>query len=484
MRVLTSLIIAASLACIAEAAVGPWEWVGIWNLEEEEVYTWSAVRSAHGEHIHTEDGEHLHPHMKMVVYPVTKADHDGIHDVDEQVEQLWNSSLTVLDADTSPVLPLSSGVALDLDFSTLGWLSLFHFNVTKKGSYAFFCEHSPLDFETSFHFFKDDHGNDVEPVFVETHDDHEETPESFSMGLFALAVGGSFLTTAPSTVLILLTGPWLATIGPSIISRFTPFASGAIAGTAVFLILPEAWELLGAGGEDGSGTRNWGISILLGWLFSVAIHHAVSVFSPEDHQHSKVGLLASQSSKVMEIEGEGEGSQPQPASLAVALPVLLGDAIHGVVDGVVIGLGARTCGAELTWSIILATFGHETPQELGAFLVLVTEAKMTWTSAMFWNFLAGQACVPGAIAGFFIDFSSWSQGLLLGAGGGIFLFVGFSELLPQILHLRQKSFLESLWVIATFVIGAGLISLFVGHVHCGGHDGHDHGGHDGHDHGH
>jgi zinc transport system substrate-binding protein len=60
-----------------------------------------------------------------------------------------------------------------LEFDQAKNVSVFGINISTAGSYVFFTEHMPAEFESSEHFFKDDLGRDVEPVKTEPeYDEH------------------------------------------------------------------------------------------------------------------------------------------------------------------------------------------------------------------------------------------------------------------------------------------------------------------------
>jgi len=102
--------------------------------------------------------------------------------------------------------------------------------------------------------------------------------------------------------------------------------------------------------------------------------------------------------------------------------------------------------------------------------------------ATWWNFLTAQTALLGAIAGYGLAIPDAAQGFALALCGGIFIFIAFTELSPQLLA-PKTSCGDSLCSLFLFVFGAACLGLvLLNHEHCvvgGGEDGggHGHGGH-------
>lgn len=497
-----------------------WGWVGVFSLEAEEAYTWTVVRG--------EGGAYVESSMKLVALPVASADEVGVQAAQAQARQLWEQPLASwANASSGEQLRLGTtfGLVVHLQFDAESWLTLFTVRASASGSYAFFCEHDPKEFESGFHYFREDHGHNVEAVFqVESHHgDHDGDKEDNDHGheehghekeheeeerrghpRLGLAMGGAFLTTLPAMLALPLVGPRMGDVDTKAMARIFPLTSGAIAGCAFFLVLPEALHLASEGRDEVTGVWTWGVAVMLGWLACVAVHHSVSLIAPE-HSHDASAVSAAG------VGGAADGSSPVPATrgvatvlgvptnleevelrdkaeevpvdYAVALPVLLGDLLHNFVDGIVVGISARMCGATMTWSIVFATIAHELPQEVSDFVILVVEAKMRWQCAMLANFLAAQSAVVGAVLSHEARVSSQTQGLILGFGGGVFLFIAMSELAPRVLTLPPtRSLADSLLILLAFSVGAACIGLvLLGHEHCAAEGG-EHGRHELHGH--
>ena len=145
----------------------PFEWAGAFQLESG-VYQWSFAKV---------DGAYADPGMKMA-YIVSGAE--------EPIEQAEEQAKTIFGQSGQAVQPggrLSTGNLYSLQFDSTRDATVFEIAVDQSGTYVFFTEHMPSEFEAGEHFFKTAGGKDVEPVaqepetghthhHAETHQDH------------------------------------------------------------------------------------------------------------------------------------------------------------------------------------------------------------------------------------------------------------------------------------------------------------------------
>jgi zinc and cadmium transporter len=126
--------------------------------------------------------------------------------------------------------------------------------------------------------------------------------------------------------------------------------------------------------------------------------------------------------------------------------LLVGDAFHNFVDGIVIAAAFRT-SPELGWAATLAVVAHEVPQEMGDYAVLLDSGMGRW-QALGWNLLSALATLPGAVLGYLL--LSQAQTLtpyLLALSGASFLYIALGDLMPR-LHLQQgRSWLALLMLV-------------------------------------
>lgn len=147
----------------------------------------------------------------------------------------------------------------------------------------------------------------------------------------------------------------------------------------------------------------------------------------------------------------------------VAWNLCLGDACHNITDGVMIGAAFMSCNARMGWVICGVSLAHELPGEIGDFFLLL-KAGMSLPQALFWNFFSGLTAVMGLVLVFASDIASQTLGLLLLVGAGVFIYISFANLVPEILHAQGKD----KWIqVLFFAIGIITINLSVlAHKHC------------------
>lgn len=137
--------------------------------------------------------------------------------------------------------------------------------------------------------------------------------------------------------------------------------------------------------------------------------------------------------------------------------LLIGDAFHNFVDGVVIA-GAFINSTQLGLAVALSTIAHEVPQEVGEFMVYL-RGGYTRRRALFLNVLTGLTSVVGAVLGYF--FLSQMHGVdpyLLAFAAAGFLYVALADLVPsQRGRMSLKLTILDLLLVAS---GIGVIALF------------------------
>lgn len=130
--------------------------------------------------------------------------------------------------------------------------------------------------------------------------------------------------------------------------------------------------------------------------------------------------------------------------------ILFGDGIHNFVDGIIIAVSFLV---SIPFGIIttLLILGHEIPQELGDFGILVY-GGMDKTKALIYNFIAQLMAILGGIVGFLL--SSSIKGVvpyILPFAAGGFIYISASDLVPE-LH-KETHLQKSLLCFGFFLIG-------------------------------
>jgi zinc and cadmium transporter len=142
--------------------------------------------------------------------------------------------------------------------------------------------------------------------------------------------------------------------------------------------------------------------------------------------------------------------------------VIVGDAFHNFLDGVVIGTAVRT-SIPLGISTALAVATHEIPQELGDMAILLN-AGYSRRKALLLNLLSGGSAVIGAlVAVFALEWVPQINQYVLSVAAAGFLYVAMADLIPD-LH-RGRIDATTFRQLALAVAGIGTVvglNAFVG----------------------
>lgn len=134
--------------------------------------------------------------------------------------------------------------------------------------------------------------------------------------------------------------------------------------------------------------------------------------------------------------------------------LLWGDALHNLIDGIVLGV-TFSVSTELGVVATIAVFAHEVPQEIGDFAVLLGSG-MPRRKALVLNYLSAFTVVPGALMGSLGSASFQPAiGWLLPLAAGGFVYIALADLVPS-LHHRRGAW-AAVVQIALIVLGIGVI---------------------------
>ena len=114
--------------------------------------------------------------------------------------------------------------------------------------------------------------------------------------------------------------------------------------------------------------------------------------------------------------------------------ILIGDAFHNLVDGIVIA-AAFLINFTIGIAVSLSVIAHEIPQEIGDLAILI-DKDYSKKKAFLYNTLSGSTTIPAAIIGYFIlDTISLAIPYVLAISAASFLYIALSDLTPE---LHQK----------------------------------------------
>lgn len=137
--------------------------------------------------------------------------------------------------------------------------------------------------------------------------------------------------------------------------------------------------------------------------------------------------------------------------------ILIGDAFHNFVDGVVIAAAFLT-SVPLGITAALAVIAHEIPQEVGDFAILL-DSGYGQTKAVVLNGLSAVTTLPGAVAAYlWVGETHKAVPYILALSAASFIYIAAADLIPG-LH-RQVTLAASLRQVGLLLLGIGTIALF------------------------
>ena len=141
--------------------------------------------------------------------------------------------------------------------------------------------------------------------------------------------------------------------------------------------------------------------------------------------------------------------------------ILIGDAFHNFVDGVVIAAAFLT-SIPLGIAASFAVIAHEVPQEVGDFAILL-DSGYGRARALVLNGLSSVATLPGAVVTYFwLGETRAAVPYILALSAASFIYIAAADLIPG-LH-RQVTAAASLRQFVLLLAGISTIALF----HFGG----------------
>jgi zinc and cadmium transporter len=247
----------------------------------------------------------------------------------------------------------------------------------------------------------------------------------FWIVLFSL-LGGILSVTLASLLLVLPTSARRRLL-PGLVS----FAIGALLAAAFTGLLPRAFELAP------TAVHSLGLTLLAGILLFFVLEKMVL------WRHSHAGH---------DFE-DAAVHAPHAHREVVAGPlILVGDTIHNLVDGVLIGAAFLT-DFHLGVLTSIAVAAHELPQELGDFAILL-HAGMRPRLALALNLLTSLATVAGAVLAYVSLSQDWLP-YVLALAAASFIYVAVADLIPG-LH-RHSTLPASLRQVALIALGVGAV---------------------------
>lgn len=244
-----------------------------------------------------------------------------------------------------------------------------------------------------------------------------------------------------------------------ILPHLVSFATGALLGAALLGLLPHAIEGAGVG-----AVHEIGLALLAGLLVFFVLEKLV--LWRHCHQDACEGHLPQQSYSHVGHSHAGHSHQDhaydKARDAASASLILIGDAFHNTLDGVLIAAAFMT-DIHLGVVTAIAVMAHEIPQEVGDLAILLN-GGMSRVRALTLNTLTSISSVVGGIAAYY--FLGQTLALLpyaIAVAAASFLYIAVADLIPG-LHRRVDP-TSGMKQVLFIVLGVVVIYLSHGLAH-------------------
>ncbi len=238
-------------------------------------------------------------------------------------------------------------------------------------------------------------------------------------------IGGA-LSVLAAAVFLLLSSSHRTRLLPVLVS----FAIGALLGAAFLALLPHALE----------APNVQPANIMLVVLLGVLAFFLLEKFVLWRHCHTA------------DCDRHAPGGHGRHS--AAGHLILIGDAIHNFVDGVLIA-SAFFVDVQLGMVTGLAVLAHELPQELGDFAILL-HSGFTRRKALVYNLLVSLGTVVGGVAGYlFLSAIDQLVPYVLAIAASSFIYIAVADLIPD-LHRRVDA-RATAQQLALILAGVGVI---------------------------
>lgn len=206
------------------------------------------------------------------------------------------------------------------------------------------------------------------------------------------------------------------------------FAVGGLFGDAFIHLLPQSFEALGINIKTS-------LYVLLGFF----IFFILEKFIRWRHCH---------------VPTSKEHVHP------VVMLNVIGDGVHNMLDGMIVA-GSFAVSIPMGIATTLAVILHEIPQEIGDFGILVYSG-LSIKKALFLNFISALTAVVGAIIALALEsrMKGFATYLLPVTAGG-FLYIGGSDLIPELHKEDHVKISTSLMQLVAIMLGIGIMALLV-----------------------
>ena len=278
------------------------------------------------------------------------------------------------------------------------------------------------------HEFSDHH---VAEAQVEGHENNPGTP-SLSTALTYAVLSAMAVNLAALSGLFLFP---LSGVLEKHLSRIISFAIGALLGGVFLHLMPHLLEL------DEGFSINTALLILFGFISMFIVENLIG----HTHSHPTDHL-------------DPKHTSPHTHIKSSAFLISFGDAVHNLLDGLIIGsvyLVSIPSGIAIT----IATFLHEIPMELADYGIL-TNSGLDKKRALLINFITGMSAILGVLIAIYATSIAPGLGKLLFALGiGNFIYIASAALLPDL--IREENWADNILNLIFIICGIATMLLLV-----------------------
>lgn len=138
--------------------------------------------------------------------------------------------------------------------------------------------------------------------------------------------------------------------------------------------------------------------------------------------------------------------------------IVIGDALHNFIDGVLIG-SALLVSPALAFTSTLAVVAHEIPQETGDFAIMLS-AGWSRKKALWANIISSLATLPGAFAAYYaLGCFKAALPYVMAVSAASFIYIALADLIPAAHRTPRASGPVSQFLLG--LAGVGTIAIFV-----------------------
>jgi len=242
-----------------------------------------------------------------------------------------------------------------------------------------------------------------------------------------------------------------------VLPHLVGFATGALLGAALLALIPHAVESAGI-----ENVHQVGIALIAGIaLFFILEKFLLWRHCHDDHcvEHP-VGVAHEHDHDAHDRRHAHQHEQARKKASGTL--VLVGDALHNVLDGVLIAAAFLT-DVHLGIVTALAIMAHEIPQEVGNFAVLLNSG-VSRRRALFLNLMTSLTAVIGGVVGYFaLEQALAALPFALAVAASSLLYVAVADLIPG-LHRRVDP-RSSITQVLLIGLGIALITFAERHAH-------------------